>query len=126
MRFLLDSHVALWAIGHPDSLGTECRRQLETAAEVYFSAVTPWELGIKRAKGRIAYPDGLVAELIACGFEELPVTAAHADAAPRLPLHHSDPFDRMLMAQAHAESLTLATADEQLLAYEVATLHARQ
>ena len=126
MRFLLDSHVALWAIGHPDSLGAECRRQLETAAEVYFSAVTPWELGIKRAKGRIAYPDGLVAELVACGFGELPVTAAHAEAAPRLPPHHSDPFDRMLVAQAQAESLTLVTADEQLRAYEVTTIDARR
>ncbi len=125
MRLLLDSHVALWALGDPALLGGECGKRLDAAAEVYFSAVTPWELGIKRARGRIAYPDGLVAELVACGFEELPITAAHADAGGRLPPHHSDPFDRMLVAQARAESLTLVTADEQLLAYEVTTLDAR-
>lgn len=125
MRLLLDSHVALWALGHSALLGDECGDHLRTADEVYFSAVTPWELGIKRAKGRIVYPDGLVAELLTCGFEELPITAAHADAATRLPPHHADPFDRMLVAQAQAESLTLVTADEQLLAYDVATLAAR-
>lgn len=125
MRLLLDSHVALWALGQSALLGDECGDHLRTADEVYFSAVTPWELGIKRAKGRIEYPDGLVAELLACGFEELPITAAHADAATRLPPHHADPFDRMLVAQAQAESLTLVTADEQLLAYDVATLPAR-
>lgn len=60
--------------------------------------MTPWELGIKRAEDRIDYPDGLVAELAACGFEELVITAAHAEAATRLPPHHADPFDRMLVA----------------------------
>lgn len=125
MRLLLDSHVALWALGHPTELSDECSRHLRIADEVYFSAVTPWELGIKRAKGRIVYPDGLLAELAACGFEELAITAAHAAAATRLPPHHSDPFDRMLVAQAQAESLTLVTADEQLLVYDVTTLRAR-
>ena len=125
MRLLLDSHVALWALDRSALLGDECVDHLRGADEVYFSAVTPWELGIKRANGRIVYPDGLVAELLACGFEELPITAAHADAATRLPPHHADPFDRMLVAQAQAESLTLVTADEQLLAYDVATLAAR-
>ena len=125
MRLLLDSHVALWALGHPAELGTECTHCLRTADDVFFSAVTPWELGIKRAKGRITYPDGLVAELVASGFDELSITAAHADAATRLPQHHADPFDRMLVAQAQAESLTLVTADEQLSAYDVTTLDAR-
>ena len=125
MRLLLDSHVALWALGHSAPLGDECGNHLRTADEVYFSAVTPWELGIKRAKGRIVYPDGLADELVACGFQELTITAAHADAATRLPQHHADPFDRMLVAQAQTESLTLVTADEQLLAYDVTTLDAR-
>ena len=119
MRLLLDSHVALWALGDPGELSDECSHHLRGADEVYFSAVTPWELGIKRAKGTIIYPDDLVGELAACGFEELPITAAHADAATRLPPHHADPFDRMLVAQAQAESLTLVTADRQLLAYDV-------
>ena len=126
MRLLLDSHVALWTLGRSAPLGDECANHLRGADEVYFSAVTPWELGIKRAKRRIVYPDGLVDELLACGFEELTITAAHADAATRLPQHHADPFDRMLIAQAQAESLTLVTADEQLLAYDVTTLDARR
>ena len=126
MRLLLDSHVALWALGYPDPLGEGCRRLLATAGEVYFSAVTPWELGIKRAKGRISYPDGLVDELVACGFDELPITAAHGEEAARLPQHHADPFDRMLIAQARLEALTLLTADDQLRTYDVATIDARQ
>ena len=125
MRLLLDSHVALWALGHPTPLGAECRNHLTEAGEVYFSAVTPWELGIARAKGRISYPEGLVAELVACGFEELPITAAHAEAAAVLPPHHADPFDRMLVAQAQAESLTLVTADGQLGAYDRTIIDAR-
>lgn len=125
MRLLVDSHVALWWLGEDSSLGASCHEQLLVADEVYFSAVTPWELGIKRAIGKLAFPNGLVSELAAGGFVELPVSAAHAERAPDLPPHHRDPFDRMLVAQAQLESLVLVTADRTLRPYDVELIDAR-
>lgn len=125
MRLLVDSHVALWWLGGHASLGARCHEQLVVADEVYFSAVTPWELGIKRAIGRLAFPDGLAAELADGGFVELPVSVAHAERAPDLAHHHGDPFDRMLVAQAQLESLVLVTADRTLRPYDVELVDAR-
>lgn len=119
MRLLLDSHVALWWLDGADDLGPESTALIESADEVRFSAVTPWELGIKRALGKLDFPDDLVAALEAAGFEALPITAAHADLAPRLPGHHRDPFDRMLVAQAQLEALRLVSADASLAPYDV-------
>lgn len=86
---------------------------------VFFSAVTPWELGIKKALGKISFPAGLTDRLEAEGFEALSISARHAEHAATLPPHHRDPFDRMLVAQAQVESLSLVTADRSLGPYEV-------
>lgn len=126
MRLLVDSHVALWWLEDNVALGATCRDAIRTADEVYFSAATAWELGIKRALGKLDFPDGLDAALIASGFVELPISAAHADRAASLPAHHRDPFDRMLVAQAQSASLTLVTADRVIEPYEVPTLDARR
>jgi PIN domain nuclease of toxin-antitoxin system len=126
VRLLVDSHVGLWWLDDHPSLGPECREQLGRAEEVFFSAVTPWELGIKRALGRIVLPDGLTDELTAAGFTPLSITVAHAARAPVLPSHHHDPFDRMLVAQAQLEALTLVTADRLLQPYDVELLDARR
>jgi PIN domain nuclease of toxin-antitoxin system len=125
VRALLDSHVALWWLAGDEALGPVCTAQLEVADEVYFSVVTPWELGIKRALGKLEFPDGLVGELVAAGFVELAINAAHAERSPALPPHHRDPFDRMLVAQAQLESLVLVTADRSLHPYEIEILDAR-
>ena len=126
MRLLLDSHVALWWLEDSDELGPECTALIESADDVQFSAVTPWELGIKRAFGKLDFPDDLVASLGAAGFTELPITAAHADLAPRLPAHHRDPFDRVLVAQAQLEALRLVSADASLTPYDVDLIDARR
>lgn len=126
MRLLLDSHVALWWLEAADDLGPECIALIESADDVSFSAVTPWELGIKRALGKLGFPDGLVAALEAAGFDELPITAAHAQHAPALPPHHRDPFDRMLIAQAQLESRHLVSADDSLAPYDVERIDARR
>ena len=125
MRLLIDSHVALWWLAGDESIGPVCAAQMQSADEVRFSAVTPWELGIKRSLGKLAYPDGLVTALSEAGFSELPISAAHADRAPDLPLHHRDPFDRMLVAQAQLESLVLVSADRSLRPYDVEIIDAR-
>jgi len=125
VRLLLDSHVALWWLSDHAALGPDCKQQITAADEVYFSAVTPWELGIKRVLGKIVYPDGLVAEFLAAGFVELAISTAHAERAPSLPDYHRDPFDRMLVAQAQLEWLKLATADHTLQPYDVGIIDAR-
>ena len=125
MRLLVDSHVALWWLEGSDSLGSRCRQLIEHADEVYFSTVTPWELGIKRALGKLTMPDGLVAALQSGGLVPLAIAAEHAEHAPSLPAHHQDPFDRMLVAQAQLEALALVTADQALGSYEIEIVDAR-
>lgn len=126
MRILLDSHVALWWLEDNDSLGERSRKVIEQADEAFFSAVTPWELGIKRELGKLTTPDGLADALVSGGFIPLGISVQHAERAPMLPLHHRDPFDRMLIAQAQLEALTLITADGSFDPYEVEVLDARQ
>ena len=124
MRLLLDSHAFLWWLMNDRRLGPAARTALsQAAAPIHVSAASIWEIGIKARLGRLDLGDrDMVAALEDEAFLELPVTARHAHAAALLPRHHDDPFDRMLVAQALLESLTLVTRDEALEAYGVATL----
>ena len=119
MRILLDSHVVLWWLDDSAAMGPLCRELISNADEAFVSAVTPWELGIKRALGKLTMPEGLADQLESQGFVSLSITAAHAEAAPALSSHHRDPFDRMLVAQAQLETLVLVTADKTLADCEV-------
>jgi len=125
VRILLDSHVVLWWLDDSNAMGPRCRDLIEQADEAFVSVVTPWELGIKRALGKLTMPDGLVDELESEGFVSLSITAAYAELAPALPPHHRDPFDRMLVAQAQLEALVLVTADKALATYDVELFDAR-
>jgi PIN domain nuclease of toxin-antitoxin system len=125
VRLLLDSHVALWWLADSSLLGLGARTAIIEADEVFWSVVTPWELGSKRSIGKISYPDGLTSALLESGFVELPIVGDHAIVASALPLHHRDPFDRMLIAQAQVEALEMVSADRSLDAYGVARLDAR-
>lgn len=124
MRLLVDTHALIYALVRPDVLRGETRAALVDAAhEVYFSAASIWEIEIKAALGKLARPPGdVAAEARAQGFTELVITSEHAVRAARLPPHHRDPFDRMLVAQAQQEGLTLVTDDALVAAYEVAVL----
>ncbi len=124
MRLLLDSHVAVWWLADDVRLARRTHAKISAADEVFVSVVTAWELGIKQAAGKIALPDDLVPQLIAAGFEMLAVKTDHAVAAPRLPLHHRDPFDRMLIAQARSEQLAIVTSDQQFALYDVDLIEA--
>lgn len=118
MRFLLDTHIFLWAVAGSPLLKPAVRRAIASADQVFVSAASIWEVAIKARLGKIeADPDELVAAIETSGFMELPVRAAHAAGVARLALHHSDPFDRLLVAQAIAEPLKLLTADAVLAKY---------
>lgn len=125
MRSLLDTHVFLWAVAGDRALKPAARRLIESADEVYVSAVSIWEVAIKSRLGKITVScDALLAAIEASGFIELPVTSAHAARVASLELHHHDPFDRLLIAQALTEPLRLLTADAALVPYsaELVTL----
>jgi PIN domain nuclease of toxin-antitoxin system len=127
MAFLLDSQILLWLRTSPERLRYEVRDRLEDpGSDLLVSAVTVWELGIKVQIGKLRIdrsPLTLARESIArYNALELPIVMRHAEAATRLPPHHRDPFDRMLVAQALVEGLTLVTADRLLAAYGVPLL----
>ncbi|WP_406073854.1 type II toxin-antitoxin system VapC family toxin [Micromonospora sp. NBC_01638] len=122
MTLLLDTHVALWAITGDATLDTEFLDRLRHEPDIFLSPVTLWEITIKQSTGKLAGPPDLAERVRDMGFRELPVTHAHAIAAGRLPPHHRDPFDRMLVAQAITESLTLASRDASIALYDVDVL----
>ncbi|MYC83182.1 MAG: type II toxin-antitoxin system VapC family toxin [Acidobacteria bacterium] len=121
MNLLLDTHVLLWAAGASPRLQTDARALLEDPEnELVFSAASLWEVAIKRGirrDGFSADPRLLRRGLLENGYVELPVTGAHAAAVDLLPPIHKDPFDRILIAQAQIEGLTLLTADEVVARY---------
>jgi PIN domain nuclease of toxin-antitoxin system len=118
MRLLIDTHVFLWAVSGNRQLKPSARTLLADADVVYVSAASLWEIAIKVRLGKLAGDvTALAAAIEASGFQELPVSVRHAAAVAQLPLHHSDPFDRLLLAQAFVEPLRFVTADKTLTAY---------
>ena len=121
MRFLLDTHVLLWAAYAPERLPDDARASIENPeTEPVFSAASIWEVAIKSALGRADFqvdPRLLHRGLLENGYVELPVTGAHAAAVDLLPPIHRDPFDRILVAQARLEEIMLVTADATVAAY---------
>lgn len=121
MNLLLDTHIALWAIVGDSRLSSEARALIgDPANSIYFSAASVWEIAIKHAIAKKDMPvSGAEAARLffESGYIELPVKAMHAAATERLPPLHADPFDRILVAQAHSEPLVLLTRDVKVLAY---------
>ncbi|NGP53668.1 type II toxin-antitoxin system VapC family toxin [Thioalkalivibrio sp. XN8] len=124
-RLLLDTHVFLWWLVDDPRLGHEAHQLIaDSDNTVFVSAATGWEIGIKRALGKLDAPRDLEREVERSGFAHLPVTFFHGEQAGALPPHHRDPFDRMLIAQAQAEGLLLLTADNHFSAYGIRVLAA--
>jgi PIN domain nuclease of toxin-antitoxin system len=121
-KLLLDTHVFLWWRADDPFLQDSARSAIADADLVFVSAATAWEAAIKAALGRLELPDTVESGVEDSGFEKLSITFSHAEAAAVLPQHHHDPFDRMLVAQAAAEDLTLVTHDRKLEAYDVPIL----
>ena len=117
MRLLLDTHVLLWALSEPKRVGREGLAMIDRA-EVYVSAASIWEISIKSAQGKLGISPGTILKAIEpAGFAMLSIKGEHAARVFDLGMHHNDPFDRLLVAQAQLESLTLLTNDETLAAY---------
>lgn len=123
MRLLLDSHIVLWWDTDLNKLSDDQRDAIsDSSNQIFVSVATVWELGIKRTSGRVKLGESIRLLARRLGFVELPITMEHSELAASLPLHHKDPFDRMLVAQATVEGLTLVTADDGLRGYGVACL----
>lgn len=123
MRLLLDTHVLLWWLADDSALGGEARAEISTPdSTVFVSAATVWEISIKRALGKLDAPSDLLRQIEISRFEPLSMTVSHAQVAGGLPRHHDDPFDRMLVAQAITEGLTLLTRDPRINLYGVGVL----
>ena len=121
MKLLLDTQILLWAAGQPERLSAAARKLLSNRRnELLFSAASLWEIAIKRTLGREDFrvePRLLRRGLLDNGYTELPITSQHAVSIDVLPPLHKDPFDRLLLAQATCEGITLLTADAQLARY---------
>jgi len=125
LRLLLDTHALLWALIAPDRLSTRATETIEAPdSDVFVSIVSPWEMSIAKALGRMDPPDDLEVQLDRRRFALLPVTLRHIEMIGLLPHHHRDPFDRMLVAQAHVEGLTIVSVDRALRRYPVSLMSA--
>jgi PIN domain nuclease of toxin-antitoxin system len=122
---LLDAHAILWWLADDPILDRSAHAAIrDPANDVLVSAASVWEIEIKRAIGKLDAPDGLVDAIESAGFGSIPITLADAERAGRLPAHHRDPFDRMLVAQAGRLDAVIVTRDSAFGAYQVETLTA--
>jgi PIN domain nuclease of toxin-antitoxin system len=120
VRLLLDTHVLLWVLAGSSDLDHDARELIRDGQSVVFvSAATAWEMSVKKALGKLVAPDDLEEQLRRHRFTPLAISVRHALAVGRLPMLHTDPFDRMLVAQAQTDGLTIMTRDEDVARYDV-------
>ena len=124
MSLLLDTHTVIWFLAGSDRLRAEARAAIESADRVYVSAATIWEIATKAARGRLETPPDFADRLLEFGMLPLALEWEHGRVAGSLPRHHRDPFDRMLVAQAIVERLTIVTRDPSIALYAVPVLAA--
>ena len=123
-RLLLDTHAFLWWRGAPSRLGPGAQRAIAEAETVYVSIASAWEAAIKVSIGKLRLDSGFEDGVSESGFRPLPIEFRHIDHLAALPFLHRDPFDRMLIAQALADGLTIVTDDRQIAGYGVSLLPA--
>ena len=119
MIVLLDTQVFIWWRGNDSKLGASARKVIVDAQTVFVSVVSAWEAAIKIGLGRMRLADKFEMGIEQSGFEKLSVTFDHAERVAKLPHHHRDPFDRMLVAQAQIEGLRLVSSDRRLGSYDI-------
>jgi PIN domain nuclease of toxin-antitoxin system len=128
VQLLLDTYTFIWALAEPHRLPEHARAAIEDSAnDVFISAAVTWEIAIKHALGKLPLPMPpavyVPSRIKHFGFKELPISVGHTLALSVLPLHHADPFDRILVAQAQSEQMTLVSVDPAVRAYAVSVLH---
>ncbi|HEY8724024.1 MAG TPA: type II toxin-antitoxin system VapC family toxin [Gaiellaceae bacterium] len=125
MLLLLDTHAFLWWNADDPALGPNARTAIADSGNIVFvSAATAWEIATKRESGKLDAPGDIVDWIRQGGFTEIAIELEHAVLSAELPKHHRDPFDRLLVAQAAIEELTLVTADAEIVKYSIETLDA--
>jgi PIN domain nuclease of toxin-antitoxin system len=125
LKLLLDTHTLLWTLVEPKRLSAQAIAAIAAGeSEVFVSVVSPWEMAIAKARGKMNPPDDLETRLAQSRFELMPVRLRHIRAIESMPHHHSNPFDRMLIAQAQVDGLTLVSADRKIRQYPVSLLPA--
>ncbi len=125
MRFLIDSNAFIWMVTRPAELSTAARQALQDPNNDRFVSIASiWEIAIMQSIGKLTLPGKLETALQGMAAVSLPITVAHIERAQHLPFHHRDPFDRMLIAQAMVEGLTIVTRDRRFEAYGVPLLTA--
>ena len=125
MKYLLDTHTLLWTIFEPDKLSTEAQETIRDRQNIIcVSLISLWEISIKQSIGRLDIPEEFYKVVRTGGFEILPLTMMQIEQYQSLPLHHRDPFDRMLVVQAQQQKLTLITRDSEISKYNLEILKA--
>ncbi len=124
MRLLLDTHVLLWELEGTRTVGTRAQEEIERATELAFSVVSFAEIGVKAAIGKLTVPDDLHEHVIQSGLRILALAPDHGLGVAHLPMHHRDPFDRLLISQARSEGLTVMTGDKRFANYDVEIIDA--
>jgi PIN domain nuclease of toxin-antitoxin system len=126
VKYLLDTSVFLWAVGPSELLNKAGQDILNSNSELFLSAASSWEIAIKSSIKKLPLPEParpyVHRMLLATGIQSLPITHTHALAVADLPFYHTDPFDRLLVAQAQSENMVLLTADSSIVKYDVETL----
>jgi PIN domain nuclease of toxin-antitoxin system len=123
MSYLLDTHTLLWWLEDNPVLSTKAKKIISNPNNLVFvSPVNSWEITIKKALGKLIAPDNLEQVILKSGFDVLPINITHTIFIENLPNHHEDPFDRLLIAQAMTEKLTIITRDSKIAQYQVPTI----
>jgi PIN domain nuclease of toxin-antitoxin system len=118
--YLLDTHTLLWSLDNDRRLSARHRQIIESEPNVYVSVATLWEIAIKRSLNKLEVSPDINTVIHEAGYHQLGIERAHIDALLPMPLHHRDPFDRMLIAQARVENLSILTSDRHFASYDVA------
>ena len=123
MQLLLDTHALIWWLSNDSTISSKAKKAIANPDNIVFvSAASAWEIAIKKSLGKLQAPDDLNVQIEEKRFTPLAISINHALMIEKLPLHHQDPFDRILIAQAISENLIIITRDRKFKAYEVKTI----
>ncbi len=123
MKLLLDTHTLIWWLANNPTLSQAAKKAISNPDNlVFISAASAWEMAIKKSLGKLDAPDDLEIQIDNHNFQPLPIKIAHGLAVEKLPHHHNDPFDRIIIAQAICESMTVITRDKKFSSYNISIL----